>query len=173
MPESRRCPQCGTAVRPDAPEGLCPECLLQEAMKSGSEPCHEHKVTTTHGPGPVASPPEELARHFPQLEVLGLLGQGGMGIVYKARQPGLDRLVALKILPEEAGRDPAFAERFTREARALARLTHPGVVAVYDFGQSGGRYYLLMEFVDGVDLRHVLREGRLRPEEALKVVPQI
>jgi serine/threonine protein kinase len=67
-------------------------------------------------------------------------------IVYKARQPRLDRLVALKILPEEAGRAPAFAERFAREARALAKLTHPGVVAVYDFGQSDGRFYLLMEF---------------------------
>src|SRR5262249_3022302 len=130
-------------------------------------------VTTAHGLGPGAPPPEEIARHFPQLEILELLGQGGMGIVYKARQPRLDRLVALKILPEEAGRDPAFAERFTREARALARLTHPGVVAVYDFGQSDGRYYLLMEFVDGVNLRHVLREGRLKPAEALKVVPQI
>ena len=92
MPESRRCPQCGTPVRPDAPEGLCPECLLKEAMKSGSGAGHEHKVTTTHGPGPVAPPPEELARHFPQLEVLELLGQGGMGIVYKARQPRLDRV---------------------------------------------------------------------------------
>src|SRR4051794_24684233 len=146
MPETRRCPQCQAELPPDAPEGLCPECLLQEAMKSGSEPGHEHGVTTS---GPSAPPPEELARHFPQLEILELLGQGGMGIVYKARQPGLDRLVALKILPEEPGRDPAFAERFAREARALANLTHPGVVAVYDFGQSDGRYYLLMEFVDG------------------------
>jgi serine/threonine protein kinase len=173
MPETRRCPQCQAELPPDAPEGLCPECLWKEAMKSGSEPGHEHGVTMTSSPGAGAPPPEELARHFPQLEILELLGQGGMGIVYKARQPGLDRLVALKILPEEAGRDPAFAERFAREARALAKLTHPGVVAVYDFGQSDGRYYLLMEFVDGVNLRHVLREGRLRPEEALKIVPQI
>ena len=78
--------------------------------------------------------PQELARHFPQLEILELLGAGGMGAVYKARQPGLDRLVALKILPPEVGADPAFAERFTREAQALARLSHPNIVSVYDFG---------------------------------------
>ncbi len=171
MPESCRCPQCGTTVRPDAPEGLCPECLLKVAMNSGSEPGHEHKVTTTHGP--VAPPPEELARQFPQLEILELLGQGGMGIVYKARQPRLDRFVALKILPAEASRDPAFAERFAREARALAKLSHPSIVTVYDFGESDGRFYLLMEFVDGVNLRHLLRDRRLKPEEALQIVPQI
>jgi len=67
---------------------------------------------------------------IPQLEILELLGQGGMGVVYKARQPQLDRLVALKILPPAAGRDPSFAERFTREARALARLNHPNIVSV-------------------------------------------
>ena len=87
MPETRHCPSCQAELPPDAPEGLCPECLLKEAMRSGSEPGHEHGVTTTYGPGPVAPPPEELARHFPQLEVLGLLGQGGMGIVYTA-SPG-------------------------------------------------------------------------------------
>ena len=59
-----------------------------------------------------------------------------MGAVYKARQTGLDRLVAVKILPPEVGRDPAFAERFTREARALARLSHPNIVAVHDFGRT-------------------------------------
>ena len=81
---------------------------------------------------------ETMAKLFPQLEILELIGQGGMGAVYKARQPGLDRLVALKILPPRPGSDPGFAERFTREARALARLNHPNIVAVYDFGQVSG-----------------------------------
>jgi uncharacterized protein (TIGR03067 family) len=142
-------------------------------MKSGSELGSEAGSTATDSPGSAPPSPEELAQQFPQLEILELLGQGGMGIVYKARQPRLDRLVALKILPPEAGRDPAFAERFAREARALAKLTHPSIVTVYDFGESGGRFYLLMEFVDGLNLRQLLRERRLRPEEALQVVPQI
>jgi|SRR5579884_4129426 len=173
MPETRHCPQCGAAVQPDAPEGLCPQCLLREAMKSESELGKEIEGATTGFPGSIPPRPEELAQQFPQLEILELLGQGGMGIVYKARQPRLDRFVALKILPAEAGRDPAFAERFAREARALAKLSHPNVVMVYDFGESDERFYLLMEFVDGVNLRHLLREQRLKPEEALKIVPQI
>src|SRR5215471_16920924 len=173
MPEARRCPQCGTTVRPDAPEGLCPECLLKEAMKRESDLVQEPGVTGTYSPGSIPPSLEELAQQFPQLEILELLGQGGMGIVYKARQPRLDRLVALKILPAEAGRDPAFAERFAREARALAKLTHPSIVTVYDFGESDGRFYLLMEFVDGANLRHLLQDRRLKPEEALQIVPQL
>ena len=80
--------------------------------------------------------PAELAPHFPDLEILELVGRGGMGVVYKARQKRLDRLVALKILSPKIGQDPAFAERFAREARAMAMLSHPHIVAVYDFGQT-------------------------------------
>ncbi len=71
------------------------------------------------------------------------------------------------------GQDPAFAERFAREARALARLTHPRIVGVHDFGRSGGLFYLVMEFVNGANLRGLMQGGRLRPEEALRIVPQI
>jgi len=114
-----------------------------------------------------------LAALFPQLEILGLLGQGGMGAVYQARQRGLDRLVALKILPPRFSSDPAFAERFAREARALARLSHPNIVTVFDLGQSGPLYYFLMEFVDGVNLRQLLESHRMSPREALDLMPQI
>src|SRR5947207_11755257 len=96
-----------------------------------------------------------------------------MGAVYKARHRQLDRLIALKILPAEVSQDPAFAERFMREARALARLGHPNIVTVYDFGQADGFYYFLMEFIDGVTLRHLLAEGKLAPREALAIVPQV
>ena len=118
--------------------------------------------------------PEKLGKQFPQLEILGFLGQGGMGAVYKARQKQLDRLVALKILPPEIGKDPKFSERFTREARSLAMLNHPHIVTVYDFGQTEyGLYYFIMEFVDGTDLRRVIQAGELKPSEALSIVPQI
>jgi serine/threonine protein kinase len=94
----------------------------------------------------------EIAALFPQLEILRLLGAGGMGAVYQARQPALDRFVALKVLP--AGGDGAnFEERFNREARALARLSHPNIVTVHEFGQAGRLHYFLMEFVDGANLR--------------------
>ena len=124
----RQCPQCGAELKPDVSEGLCPACLLQRGI-------------ATEGGAPPGTPPfvpptiPDLARLFPQLEILELIGKGGMGAVYKARQPVLDRFVALKILAPRSGGDVDFAERFTREARALARLSHPNIVAVYDFGQ--------------------------------------
>jgi len=117
--------------------------------------------------------PEDIAPHFPQLEILECLGRGGMGVVYKARQKTLGRLVALKILAPEREDDPEFATRFTREAQALARLSHPHIVTIHDFGQADGYFYLLMEFVDGVNLRQAMRAGRFTPEQALAVVPQI
>jgi len=107
---------------------------------------------------PLAAPPSpaDVAPLFPQLEVLGLIGRGGMGIVYKARHKALDRLVALKILPWHPDRPPTFAERFEREARALARLQHAGIVAVHDSGRIGDYHYLVMEYVDGPNLRQAV-----------------
>lgn len=125
--------------------------------------------------GAAASPPtpEELAPHFAQLEILECLGRGGMGVVYKARQKSLNRLVALKLLAPERAGDPKFAARFESEARALAALNHPHIVGIHDFGQAGGFYYLLMEFVDGVNLRQLLQVKRLTPKEALSIVPPV
>jgi serine/threonine protein kinase len=96
-----------------------------------------------------------------------------MGFVFKARQPKLDRLVALKILPQSLATDPAFAERFTREGRALARLNHQNIVTVHDFGHEKGFFYLLMEYVDGVNLRQAMKAGRFTASQALAVVPKI
>lgn len=117
--------------------------------------------------------PEAVAARLPQFEILGLLGRGGMGVVYKARQKNLDRLVALKILPPEFAADPAFAERFSREAKALARLNHPNIVSVHDFGECGGLFFFSMELVDGANLRELITARRLSAEEALAIVPKI
>ena len=122
---------------------------------------------------------DTLRRAFPQLEILSPLGAGGMGRVYKSRQPNLDRVVALKVLPPEFARDPAWVERFTREARALARLNHPHIVQVYDVGQTSAApgvpalCWLIMEYVDGVTLRQVQRTGGLSAREALALVPKL
>jgi predicted Ser/Thr protein kinase len=116
---------------------------------------------------------EEVRELFPQLEVIEMIGRGGMGAVYKARQKELDRLVALKILPPGIGEDRAFADRFVREAKALAKLNHPNIVTLYEFDQADGLFYFMMEFVDGVNLRQLLHGGRLAPREALAIVPQI
>jgi len=115
----------------------------------------------------------ELAGKFPQLEILELIGSGGMGAVYKARQKALDRFVALKILPPDVSRDPSFAERFVREAKVLAKLNHPNIVTLYEFGETEGLYYFLMEYVEGVNLRQLLGAGKIPPKEALAIVPPI
>jgi len=162
-----RCPQCGELLSPDAPDGLCPKCVIVMNLKT---------ETAFSGDTPAAQPPlppEQIAPHFPQLEILECLGRGGMGVVYKARQKSLNRLVALKLLAPERVRDTKFAARFAREAQALAALNHPNIVTIYDFGQAGGFYYLLMEFVDGVNLRQLLRTRKFTPEEALAIVPPL
>ncbi|EDY22419.1 serine/threonine protein kinase [Chthoniobacter flavus Ellin428] len=122
---------------------------------------------------PAAPTPEELTPHFPQLDILECLGRGGMGVVYQARQKSLNRLVALKLLAPERAGDADFAKRFAQEAQALAALSHPHIVTVHDFGQAGGFYYLLMEFIDGVNLRQAMQAGRFKPEQALAIVPPI
>jgi len=97
-----------------------------------------------------------------------------MGAVYRARQRDLDRVVALKILRPGLDSDPGFAGRFAKEARALAQLNHPGIVTLYEYGRSSaGRYFILMEFVDGVNLRGLLAAGRLSAREALAIVPPL
>jgi serine/threonine protein kinase len=134
------------------------------------------KGTADAGPKRPGSPPpslEAVARQFPHLEIIELLGSGGMGAVYKARQREIDRLVALKILPPEAASEPGFAERFTREARALAKLSHPNIVALHEFGHVDGLHYFIMEFVDGLNLRQLELAGKLSPREALQIIPQI
>jgi len=170
MVETRTCQQCGAELPSDAPQGVCPYCVLK--LGSGSE-LGGGNATAAYPPTSPVPAMEDLAALFPQLEIIGLVGRGGMGVVYKARQPSLDRVVALKILPPDVGRDPTFAERFNREARALAKLSHPNIVAIFDSGHTGGLYYLVMEYVDGVNLRQAILAEQITPQKALAIVPQI
>lgn len=164
MNPTPQCPLCHAAIPPQAADGLCPRCLLIRGV-----------LSTAHGGSETFLPPDpqEIAPLFPDLEILELVGHGGMGVVYKARQPRLNRLVALKILPVQLDADPHFRERFAQEARALARLSHPGIVRVYDFGIREGMCHLLMEFVAGVDLAQRIRAERVTPDEAVSIVRQV
>jgi predicted Ser/Thr protein kinase len=161
-----KCPQCGASLPSGVLAGLCPACLLKEG--AAADTAVPPDVAPFQPPGI-----DEVARMFPQLEILALIGKGGMGAVYKARQPGLDRIVALKILPPQTAGGPGFIERFNREARALAKLTHPNIVVVHEFGQANGLPFFIMEFVDGLNLRQLEQSGQLSPREALQIVPQI
>ena len=186
MSKSSNCPSCGSQLSADSPAGLCPECLLTAGIGKVDSNDGEAAARTTPQPGIFVPPPSDsLVAHFPQLEILESLGHGGMGAVYKARQKKLDRLVALKILRPESADDPAFAERFNREARTLAKLHHPNIVAIHDFGEvllsSSGDdgdeprrvYYFLMEYVDGASLRQLIGAGDLQQDQSLAIVSQI
>src|SRR5258707_1315527 len=164
--QTNQCPNCGKPLPGAALAGLCPACLLAQGAQADT--AEEGKGWRLQ-PQPI----EEIQNLFPQLEILSLLGAGGMGAVFKARQPALDRLVALKILPAGNTGEVDFSERFNREARALARLSHPNIVALYEFGQAGGLHHFIMEFVDGANLRQLENAGRLSPREALQIIPQI
>jgi serine/threonine protein kinase len=129
--------------------------------------------TVSGAPAPEPASPESIAALFPQLEIQEIVGRGGMGVVYKARHRGLHRLVALKILSVDPDREPAVAERFVREAHALAALDHPSIVRVHDCGRTGELLYLVMEFVEGANLRQVIRGGELAPREALAIVSEL
>ena len=137
----------------------------------------EGVMEPTNAPGgadrPEPPPIEDVQAAFPQLEIIEVIGVGGMGVVYKAKQISLNRLVALKLLAPHVEDEPGFAERFSREAQALATLSHPNIVTVHDFGEAGGFYYLLMEYVDGITLRQALTTERFSPEQALAIVPPI
>ena len=153
---------------PDPLHGLNPESLMAAAAMPTDGDADTLPLTRRDLPSL-----EEIAAAFPDLEVLDLIGHGGMSAVFKARQPKLDRMVALKVLPKSLAATPGFPERFTREGRVLARLSHPNIVAVHDFGESGGFCFLIMEYVDGVNLRQAMRAGRFTPEQALNIIPAI
>lgn len=160
------CPKCDAAIPEDAPSGLCLQCVLARAASA----LNSIPTSGRNTPPPTVA---EIAPHFPELEIIELLGVGGMGAVYKAKQPQLDRVVALKILSHDLASDPAFAERFNREARVLARLNHPNIVGIFDYGTAGLLCYLLMEYVDGVNLRQAMQAGQFSPSESLAMVEEI
>lgn len=151
------CPVCGVRVEPSTEAETIPPLEPMQSADTASV------VAVQRCDAPI----------IPGFEVLDELGRGGMGIVYRARQPHLDRLVAIKVLPADASKESSFTERFTREARALARLNHPHILTVYDFGQADGQSYFVMEYVDGTNLRQRLRAGPLPQAETVRIVSQV
>ena len=116
---------------------------------------------------------EELQPHFPAYEITAFIAQGGMGAVYAARQVSLDRPVAIKILPRQFGADPQFRTSFESEAKSMARLNHPNLIGVYDFGDADGMLYIIMELVEGKSLFHSAHGKTIDQEEAARLVAGI
>jgi serine/threonine protein kinase len=156
---------------PAGPEGTdslgpCSKTALATDEDAGQETAPFSGQRAARPAARSTDPPEELADH-PRYHVLGFLGRGGMGTVYRAEHRLMGRPVALKIIsPHLLGR-PAMAQRFLREVRAAARLDHPNIVQAYDADRAGDTYFLVMEFVEGVNLDQVLAEqGRLPCDRA-------
>jgi hypothetical protein len=145
------CPKCHDPADADILRkfgGLCPRCLLQ--------------FTGEHEPP-----------RFPDLEIVGVIGRGGMGIVYKAVRKSDDRTVAVKVLSPRSQGAPEFVERFTREAEALAQLHHPNIVRIYHSGVHDGVPFLVMEHVEGASLRKRIRTKTLSSEKAVEIAAQV
>ena len=163
-----QCAVCKAYFDQSLTAGMCPKCLLKGARSDVPTEGHRPPVQQRVPPKPA-----EIQALFSELEVLDVIGSGGMGFVYKAIQKNLGRTVALKILAHSADDGPDFAERFAREARAMAMLNHPNIVAIYDFGERGPYHFLVMEYVDGLNLRQLSVADKLEPSEALELVPRL
>ena len=153
------CPQCGTTLAPDLPPTID---LPADATRSVS--------------GMAPSPAKATAKlpEFGNYDLLEEVGRGGMGVVYKARQKRADRLVALKVMRDGAQVTEEEKMRFTAEVRALGRIHHPHIVAVYDVGEESGCPYFTMEYIEGKSLAQRLRDGAaLTPAEAARLVEDL
>jgi len=155
MDATVKCPRCGRSFpRQQVREefaGICPRCLAGLASPAENSAA---KAALT------ALPPLKPGAVFRELEILEVLGQGGMGFVFKARHRRLERTVALKILSPHLAAMPEFAQRFHREAKLLAALSHPNIVQVFDFGSEGDLLFLTLEHVDGRSLQAALQDGK-------------
>jgi len=158
MPDSR-CPKCHAPIREGAVAGLCVKCLMREAVSGlrSNQALHEGPSLT------------RLVELFPELEIIAPLGQGGMGTVYQVRERINDRPAALKLLRTERLTDD-FVERFQIEAEALSQLDHPNIVAFHDHGQREGTPFILMEYVDGIDLATMIAQAPVPPIESFRIV---
>lgn len=148
------CPRCGSPVPVATGLALCPVCVLTEDPEEEFQEDHRTRQVGTY------TLLEEIAR-------------GGMGVVYRARQGGLNRIVALKVLPGAAFASASFRSRFQREAETAARLNHPGIVAVHEVGLALGQPFLSMDFIDGPSLAVRLAESRMTPEFAAQILREV
>ncbi|MEY2408660.1 MAG: eukaryotic-like serine/threonine-protein kinase, partial [Verrucomicrobiota bacterium] len=155
MPKEQRCPKCGTGLSAFATEGFCSACLLERGLSSAPS---------------TGVPP--LSR-FGDYELIEEIARGGMGVVYKARQVSLDRIVAVKMILSGQFASAAEMQRFRAEARAAASIQHPNIVAIHEVGEHEGLLFFSMDYVEGHSLGELVREGPLPSLQAARCVEKI
>src|SRR6266478_5128068 len=180
-PKLMECPVCATRNSASASE--CKKCHMSFASPVAQETLNEGGVPddwTVAGSSKISAPAAEsdtlelgtvLAGRY---EILKLIGRGGMGAVYKARDTELDRIVALKLIRPELAKNPEVLRRFKQELILARQVTHKNVIRIFDLGQSDGIKFITMDFVEGQDLHRLLLEkGKFPPEQAARIMLQI
>jgi len=177
------CSNCGHIIELDGSppsELFCPRCkkkitIPAEQTENAARPVRTVKHADGAGkiPAPIALSAESAGQMFRNYEIIGEISRGAMGIVYKARQVNLNRIVALKVLIATDQAREEQIERFYRETQSVARLRHPNIIPIYDMGVEKGVYYFSMEFVEGESLESKIERGKIAPAHAIEIIEQV
>jgi serine/threonine protein kinase len=176
MSTDRTCHRCGAELLPDAHGGLCSACLLESALAESLEPPGLDMSATILADDSVQRlqrPGLAPLREFGQYELLAEIARGGQGVVFKAWQRSLNRVVALKMIALGSWATEPHLKRFKMEAEAAANLDHPQIVPIYEIGQVGGQHYFTMKLVEGTSLRQATSDGPLDPRRAAAIIATV
>src|SRR5882724_5547253 len=160
---SRVCPKCGATVFADAPQGFCSVCLVRTGLASLDDENEEASEPTV----------ARMLKDFGDYELLEEIGRGGQGVVYRARQKSLNRIVALKVIGLAQWATEAHVKRFRREAEAAANLDHPCIVPIYEVGEREGSCYFSMKFIDGGQLDEVASRTPISTRNAAELIAKL
>ena len=181
----RICRNCGAKIFSDVPEGLCPRCVLKSALGNFPDISVAGGVDPGRSDTPSAADENgapnnrksvraaELLGELGDYELLEEIGRGGQGVVFRARQKSLNRIVALKVISLGQWASKAHLKRFRLEAEAAARLEHPGIVPIHEVGERDGSCYFSMKFVEGGQLDEVVRRAPMSTREAAELIANV